>query len=185
MGLGVHWILHHWVSTTWWSGDLGDLGGTSNLGRHDILLVKRCWLSDPQRAGLVLMKHSLLLTAEGIFLTQPDPAPCAVDSAEWREPSYCCSATKSCPTLGNPMDCSTPGFPVLHSLLELAQTHVHWAGDAIQPSHPLLPPSPLTFNLSQHQGLFQWGSSSHQVAKVLELQLQHQSFQWILRVDFL
>ena len=72
------------------------------------------------------------------------------------------------------MDCSTPGFPVHHQLPELAQTRVHWVDDAIQPSHPLSSPSPLAFNLSQHQGLFQWVSSSHQVAKVLELQLEHQ-----------
>ena len=67
---------------------------------------------------------------------------------------------------------------------EPTQTHVHWVGDAIQPSHPLSSPSLPTFNLSQHQGLFKWVSSSHQVAKVLELQLQHQSFQWIFRSDF-
>ena len=84
---------------------------------------------------------------------------------------------QSCPTLCNPMDCSTPGFPVHHQLLELTQTHVHPVGDAIQPSHPLSSPSPPAFNLSQHQGLFQGVSSSHQVAKVLELHLQHQSFQ--------
>ena len=84
----------------------------------------------------------------------------------------------------DPMDCSTPGFPVLHSLPEFAQIHVHWVGDAIQPSHPLSSPSP-ALNLSQHQGLCQWVSSSHHVAKVLELQLQHQSFQWMFRVDFL
>ena len=84
-----------------------------------------------------------------------------------------------------PMDCSTPGFPVHHQLLKLAQTHVHWVSEAIQPSHPLLSPPPPAFNLSQHQGQFQWVSSSHQVAKILELQLQHQSFQWIFRTDFL
>ena len=72
-----------------------------------------------------------------------------------------------------------------HQLPKLAQTHVHWVGDAIQPSHPLLSSSPPAFSLSQHQGLFQWDSSSHQVAKVLEFQLQHQSFQWIFRTDFL
>ena len=77
------------------------------------------------------------------------------------------------------MDCSTPGYPVLHYLLEFAQTHVHWVGDAIQPFHPLPPLSPPALNLSQHWGLFHWVSSSHQVAKGLELQLQHQSFQWI------
>ena len=86
-------------------------------------------------------------------------------------PAACCSVTQSCPTLYDPMDCSTPGFPFLHRLLEFAQTHVHWVGDAIQPSHLLLPTSPPAFNLSQHQGLFQWISSSHQVAQVLELQL--------------
>ena len=64
---------------------------------------------------------------------------------------YCCSIAKPCPTLCDPMDCSTPGFPVNHQLLELAQTHVHWVGDAIQPSHPLLPSSPPAFNLSQHR----------------------------------
>jgi len=87
------------------------------------------------------------------------------------------SMTQSCPTLSNPMDCSTPGFPVYHQLLELAQTHVHQVDDAIQPSHPLSSPSPPAFNLPQHQGLFQGVSSSHQLAKVLEFQLQHQSFQ--------
>ena len=80
---------------------------------------------------------------------------------------------------------STLGFPVLHYLQEFAQTHVYWVSDAIQPSHPLSSPSPPALNLSQHQGLFQWVSSSHQVIKVLELQLPHQSFQWIFRVDFL
>ena len=74
------------------------------------------------------------------------------------------------------MDCSTPGLPIHHQLLEFTHTHVHWVGDAIQPSHPLLSPSPPAFNLSQHQGLFKWVSSSHQVAKVLEFQFQHQSF---------
>jgi len=87
------------------------------------------------------------------------------------------SVAQSCPTLCKPMDCRTPGLPVHHQLPELTQTHVHWASDAIQPSHPLPSPLPSTFNLSQHQGLFQWVSSSHQVAKVLEFQLQHQSFQ--------
>ena len=83
------------------------------------------------------------------------------------------------------MDCSTPGFPVNHQLPELTQTHVHRVGDAIQPSHPLSSPSPPALNLSQHQGLFKWVSSSHQVAKVSEFQLQHQSFQWIFRTDSL
>ena len=85
--------------------------------------------------------------------------------------------------LSDPMDCSTPGLPVHHQFLEFTQTHAHWVGDAIQPSHPLSSLTPPAFNLSQHQGLFKWLSSSHQVAKVLEFQLQHQSFQWIFRTD--
>ena len=76
-------------------------------------------------------------------------------------------------------------FPVLHHLPELAQIHVHWVGEVIQPSHPLSSPSPPAFNLAQHQCLFQLVSSLHQVAKGWEFQLQHQSFQWIFRVDFL
>ena len=87
------------------------------------------------------------------------------------------SVTQSCPTLCDPMNYSTPGLPVHHQLLEFTQTHVHQVGDAIQPSLPLSSPSPLAFNLSQHQGLFQGVSSLHQVAKVLEFQLQCQSFQ--------
>ena len=83
------------------------------------------------------------------------------------------------------MDYSTPGLPILHHLPEFAQTHVHRVGDAIQPSHPLSSPSPPALNLSQHQDLFQWVNSSHQVSRVLEPWLQHQSFQWIFMVDFL
>ena len=92
------------------------------------------------------------------------------------------SVARLCPTLCN---CSTPGLPVHHQLPELTQTHGHHIRDAIQPSHSLSSPSPPAFNLSQHQGLFQWVGSSHQVATGLEFQLQHQSFQWIFRTDFL
>ena len=95
------------------------------------------------------------------------------------------SVTQLCPTLWDLMDRSTPGLPVHHQLLEFTQTHVHWTDDAIQPSHPLSSPSPPAFNLSQYQGLFKWVSSSYQVTKVLEFQLQHQSFQWTIRTDFL
>ena len=102
-----------------------------------------------------------------------------------------------CPYVKHPLCCSVsvvsnslqshsmPGFPVLHYLLKLAQTHVHWVSDATQPSHPLLSPSPLDFNLSQHQGVSSWVGSSHQVAQVLELQIWHQSFQWKFRTDLL
>ena len=95
------------------------------------------------------------------------------------------SVTQSCPTLCDPMNCSMPGLPIHHQLPESTQTHVHRVGDAIQPSHPLSSPSPPALNLSQHQGLFQWVSSLHQGAKVLEFQLQHQSFQWTPRTDLL
>ena len=90
-----------------------------------------------------------------------------------------------CLTLCDPKDSSTPGFPVHHKLPEFTQTHVHWVSDAIQPSYPLLPPSPPAFNLSQHQSLFKWLSFLHQVAKVLEFQFQHESFQWTPRTDLL
>ena len=95
------------------------------------------------------------------------------------------SSSLSHVSLCDPMDCSTPGFFFYHQLLEPTQTHIHHVGDDIQPSHPVLSPFPPAFNFSQHQGLFKWVSSSHQVAKVLELQFQHQSFQWIFRTDFL
>ena len=96
-----------------------------------------------------------------------------------------CLVTKLCLTLCDPLDWSMPGFPVLHYLLEFVQTHVHWVSGTIQPSHLLSSPSLLALNLPQHQSLFQWVGSSHQMAKVLELQLQYQSFQWKFRVDFL
>ena len=95
------------------------------------------------------------------------------------------SVTQSYPTLWDPMNRSTPGHPVHHLLLKFTRSHVLWVGDAIQPSHPLSSPSPPALNLSQHQGLFQWVSSLHQVAKVLEFQLQYQSFQWTPRTDIL
>ena len=95
------------------------------------------------------------------------------------------SVAQSCLTLCDPMNHSRPGLPVHHPLPESTQTHVHWVSDVIQPSHPLSSPSLPAFNLSQHQGLFQWVTFSHQVAKVLELQLQHQSFQWTPRSDLL
>ena len=94
------------------------------------------------------------------------------------------SITQSCLTPCDPIDCSRPSLPVHNQLPEVTQTHVHWVGDAIQPSHPLSSPSPAP-NPSQHQSLFKWVSSSHQVAKVLEFQLQHQSFQRIPRADLL
>ena len=97
----------------------------------------------------------------------------------------CCSVVHLCPTLCDPMDCRTPGLPVPRHLLEFAQVDVTCTGDAIQPSHPLMPSSPSALDLSQHQGLFQWVVCSHQMTKILklQLQLQLQSFQWTFRVD--
>ena len=93
------------------------------------------------------------------------------------------SVAQLCPTLCEPKNHSMPCLPV-HQLLKFTQTHVHQVGDAIQPSHPLSSPSPPR-NPSQHQGLFQWVNSSHQVAKVLDFQLQHQFFQWTPRTELL
>ena len=93
------------------------------------------------------------------------------------------SVAQSCPTLCDPMNCSTPGLHVHHQLPELTQTHAHRVGDTIQPSHPLSSPPPPAPNPCQHQGLFQWVNSLHEVPKVLEFQLQHQSLQWTPRTD--
>ena len=119
--------------------------------------------------------------------SHPLPLPHSPKDCSIHQCLFCCliykvivqfsSVTQSCPTLHDPMNHSMPGLPVHHQLLEFTQTHVHWVSNAIQPSHPLLFPSPPALNLSQHQGLFQLVSSSHQVVKVLEFQLQHQSFQ--------
>ena len=111
--------------------------------------------------------------ADGFFITSP---PLQI--------FCCCSVPQLCLILCDLVDCSMPGFSVLHHLPDVAQTHAHWVGDAIQPSRPLLSPSPPAFNISQHQGLF-WVGSLHQLAEVLELPLQHQSFHWIFKVDFL
>ena len=107
--------------------------------------------------------------------SQSFPASGTFPMIKYLDPFH--SVAQSCPTVCDPMNFSMPGLPVHHQLLEFTQTHVHRVGDAIQPSHPLSFPSPPTFNLSQHQGLFQSVGSSHQVAKVLEFQLQHQSCQ--------
>ena len=129
--------------------------------------------------------NHLILGCPLLLLPHTFPASGSFQMSQFFVSVQFSSVAQSCPSLCNPMDCSTSGLPVHHQLLEFTQTHVHWVGDAIQPSHPLSSPSPPAFNLSQHLGLFQWVSSSHQVAKVLEFQLQHQSFQWIFRTDFL
>ena len=139
-----------------------------------------CWHHHSPADWLFLSTSAFISTLPPVHVTPPaHPRTCHI-----HESSYCLLA-KSCPTLWDPMDCSFPGTFVLDHLPEFTQTQVHWVGDAIQPSHSLSSPSPLALNLSQHQGLFQWVSSSHQVAKVLEFQLQHHSFQCIFRVNFL
>ena len=134
----------------------------------------RCW------RGAEYMTPGYARLACGLFWAEGYQDP-----ADLRKTCQFTSVAQSCPTLCDPMDYSTPGFPVHHQLPELTQIHVHWVGDGIQPSHSPSSPSPPAFNLSYNQGLFQWVSSLHQVARVLEVQLQHQSFQWILRTDFL
>ena len=135
-------------------------------------LSLRLWPSAEPEAGKRECCHCLVETRR---------TTCAYWNSYFKCP---CSVAQSCPTLWDPMDCSTPGFPVLHHLPELVQTRAHWVSNAIQPTHPLSSPSPPAFNLPQHQDLFQWVRSLHQVAKVLEFQLQHQSVQWIFRTDF-
>ena len=127
--------------------------------------------------GIIKLEYYESSNVIGIFTAGHIRAFNMLDFAEELSVQFS-SVTQLCLTLCGCMDHSMPAFPVHHQLLELAQTHVHRVSDAIQPSHPLYSPSPLAFNLSQHQGLFQWVSSLHQVAKVLEFQLQHQSFQW-------
>ena len=139
-------------------------------------------LLDP---GIKPMSPVSLALAGRFFTTEPPGkllVRCHYNAFQFSSVQFS-SAAQSCLTLCDPMDCSTPVLPVHHQLLEFTQTHVHWVGDAIQPSHPPLSPSPPTFYLSQHQGLFQWISSSHQVAKILEFQLQHQSLQWTPRTN--
>ena len=142
----------------------------------------RWWTGRPgtlQSMGSQSVGHDWVTELTWIFLK--------IDSKQRANPQLVqfSSVTQSCLTLCDPMNHSTPGLPVHHQLLESAQTHVHWVGDAIQPSHPLSSPSPPALNLSQHQGLFKWVNSSHQVAKVLEFQHQYQSFQWTPRTDLL
>ena len=130
--------------------------------------------------------HILLVYSLIIFISVLKfQSPGKVWQPPWIPLFLCCSFAKSCSTFPKPMDCSKPGFCVLHCLSEFVQTHFSCVDDAIQPSHPLSPPSPPVFNLSQHRSLFKWGSSLHQLAKILKIQHQHQSFQWIFRIDFL
>ena len=119
---------------------------------------------------------------------KPNKICFALGTIFWVSIFFLYSVQFSCSVMSNPLKCmngSTPGLPVHHHLLEFTQTHVHRVGDAIQPSHPLSSPSLPSLNLSQQQSFFLMSQSSHEVAKVLEFQLQHQSFQWTPRTDLL
>ena len=148
------------------------------------------WM-DKEAVVIYTMVYCLVIKKEHIWVSSNKMDEPRTYYTEWtklereKQISQFSSVTQSYPTLCNPMNCSMPGLPVHHQLPESTQSHVHCVGDAIQPSHPLSSPSLPAFNPSQHQGLFQWVSSSHQVAKVLEFQLQHQSFQWTPRTDLL
>ena len=148
------------------------------------LLLSEWWIQAESVKGEFLVSIEILYThsfVESVVVISR-VAKCFWFSAFYEHFS---SVAQSCPTLCDPVNCSTPGLPVHHQLPESPQTHVHRVSDAIQPSHPLSSPSPPAPNPSQHQGLFQWVSSLHEVAKVLEFQLQHQSFQWTPRTDLL
>ena len=137
---------------------------------------------------LVIIKNNLLMNLSGRKLTNHLVTLAktrTLDLVSDMSSVQFSSVTQSCPTLCDPMNRSTPGLPVHHQLPEFTQTYVHWVGNAIQPSHPWSSPSPPAPSPSQHQGLFQWVNSSHEVAKVLEFQPQHQSFQWTARTDLL
>ena len=186
------WDLGKWY---WWTYLQGRHGGADVENRLvDIVGEGESEMNEESSINIYSLSGVSWIAGDKLLRNTGSPVWCSVMTWGWgkggrikREGIYVCSSSvaQSCSTLCDPMDQSTPGFPVLHCLPESAQTHVHWVGDAIQPPHPLSSPSPPAFNLSQHQGLFQWADSSHQVAKVLELQLQHQPFQWIFRVDFL
>ena len=146
-----------------------------------------CWVCSPCQSMAVF--SSMFEENKTANLKKINPHLCSLDYLQipkiWRQPKWpLIVAIQQQKVVSNCdfMDCSTLGSSFLHHLPEFAQTHVHWVSDTIQPSHPLLPASPPAFNFSQHQGLFQSVGSSHEVAKVLELQLQHQSFQWIFRL---
>ena len=169
--LAQHWLLSdreqgQGGKQPWWHCDIAlALGGSVYLGFH----LK---LRSPEGA-----KSREKLESHCICLWAAQKLDRMIQS--WVQFS---SVTQLCLTLHDPVNCSTPDFLVHHQLPELAQTHVHWVGDAIQPSHLPSSPSPPAFTLSQHQGLFQGVSLSHLVAKGFQLQFQHQ---WIFRTDFL
>ena len=149
-------LLHPWDSP----------GKNTRVGCHFLLQCVKVKVKSLSRVQLVATPWTVAYQAP-LSLGYRQALRAGVSRELWFS-----SVTQSCPTLCNPMDCTMSGLPVHHQLPELAQTHVQEVGDAIHQSHSLLSPSPPAFNLFQHQGLFQWVSSLHQVAKVLEFQLQ-------------
>ena len=145
---------------------------------YDFNIKKHCWTCRLCRFCLEFDLHVIIIWNNGKIRVGKTIST-AYDSLQFS------SVAQSCLILWDPMAYSMPGLPVHHQLPEFTQTHVHRVGDIIQPSHLLLFPSPPVFNLSQNQRLLQWVNSSHQVAKILEFQLQHQSFQWTPRTDLL
>ena len=146
------------------------------LPKNKCLLIS--WLQSSSAVILELKPKSVTVSTFSPFIFHEVIGPETISSVQFS------SVAQSCPTLWDPMNCSTPGLPVHHQLPEFTQTHVR-VRDSVQPSHPLLSPSLPALNLSQHQGLFKWVSSSHHVTKVLEFQPQHQSYQWTPRTDLL
>ena len=187
-----HWVYSSLWVTVWytvlWGGEVWEGNG---LPDEHFLELPRTFLEHFPRTPLRILKNLVLGTEDRIFQElvnfQRHPYISLLSVALisiyllllFRCSVMSSSLQESC------MDCRMPGFPFLYPLLELAQTHVHWVGDTIQPCHPLLSPSPPALSLSQHQGLFQWVSSLHHVAKVLKFQLQNQFFQWTPRTDLL
>ena len=156
-----------------------------NWTEPNAYLRKKRWLSFCGALHFDFTSSQVIFQA-GLILTGLESQIIETDECcPSNDMSLLISVAQLSPTFWDPMNRSTPGLPVHHQLLEVTQTHVRWVSGAIQPSHPLLSPSPPALNLSQHQGLFQWVSSWHQVAKVLEFQLQHQSFQLTPRTDLL
>ena len=142
------------------------------------------WIFHFTMAEKVLNGHEHRISYRGLFdlvfvlfsFRSANSVPKEINEVYVDQEKTFSSVAQSCPTLCDPMNRSMPGLPVHHQLPEFTQIHIHWVSDAIQPSHPLSTPSSPASNPSQHQGLFQSVNSSHEVAKVLEFQLQHQSF---------
>ena len=159
-------------------------GKNTGVGSH--FLLQGIVPTQGSKPGLLYCRWILYhLSYQGIYFILFFKINLFILIGGWLLHNQFSSVAQSCPILCNPVNHSTPALPVHHQLPESTQTHIHWVGDAIQPSHPLSSPSPPALNLSQHQDLFKWVSSSNQMAKVLEFQLQHQSFQWTLRTNLL